>query len=89
LKIIYTSEFKKDYKKIKKQQKDIDKLKIVIEILSQNQKLNETYLDHPLSGNWKTYRECHITPDWLLIYKITTDTLTLIRTGSHANLFKM
>ena len=89
MKIIYTSQFKKDYKKIKKQQKDIDKLKIVIEILSQNQKLNETYLDHPLSGSWKTYRECHITPDWLLIYKITTDTLTLIRTGSHANLFKM
>lgn len=89
MKIKYTSQFKKDYKKIQKQQKDIDKLKVLIEKLSQKQILDELYLDHPLSGKWKTYRECHIAPDWLLIYKITSDTLILVRTGSHANLFKM
>jgi mRNA interferase YafQ len=88
LNIKYTSRFKKDYKKIQKQQKDINKLKILIEKLVQNQALDDSYLDHPLSGNWKTYRECHIAPDWLLIYKKTSDTLILIRTGSHANLFK-
>ena len=87
--IKYTSQFKKDYKKIQKQQKDIEKLRVLIEKLSQKQKLNESYFDHPLLGKWITYRECHIAPDWLLIYKITADSLILVRTGSHANLFKM
>jgi mRNA interferase YafQ len=89
LKIKYTSQFKKDYKKIQKQNKDINRLQIIIETLLLKQNLDEKYLDHPLSGDWKKYRECHIAPDWLLIYKIDDDYLILARTGSHADLFKM
>ena len=87
--IKYTSQFKKDYKKVQKQNKDINKLRSVIEKLSSGQQLGEKFLDHPLSGEWKQYRECHISPDWLLIYKIDDEYLVLARTGSHADLFKM
>ncbi len=87
--IRYSSQFKKDYKKVQKQNKDIRKLKSIIEALISEQELDEKYLDHPLSGEWKKYRECHISPDWLLIYKIESDILVLARTGSHADLFKM
>ena len=87
--IRYSSQFKKDFKKVQKQNKDTSKLKSIIETLISEQKLDEKYLDHPLSGGWKKYRECHISPDWLLIYKIEADVLVLVRTGSHADLFKM
>jgi len=88
LKIHYTTQFKKDYKKAKKQGKDLDKLKTVIDMLSKNQKSDSTYRDHPLAGNWKKHRDCHIEPDWLLIYRIYEDELFLERTGSHSELFK-
>ncbi len=84
----YTTQFKKDYKKIKKQKKCLDKLKSVIETLVAGQLLDTTYRDHQLSGNWKGHRDCHIEPDWILIYRITSDDLYLERTGSHAELFK-
>ena len=89
MKIKYTSQFKKDYKKIQKQNKDIKKLQVIIENLQAKQNLDDKFLDHSLSGEWKKYRECHIAPDWLLIYKIEDDFLVLARTGSHADLFKM
>ena len=89
MKIKYTSQFKKDFKKVQKQNKDINKLRSIIETLSSSQRLEENFLDHPLSGEWKKYRECHISPDWLLIYKIDDECLILARTGSHADLFKM
>jgi len=88
LNIHYTSQFKRDYKKIKKQNKDLSKLRTVIEILSSGINLDLKYNDHPLLGEWKGYRDCHIEPDWLLIYKRTPDILTLQRTGSHSELFK-
>jgi len=88
LNIHYTTQFKKDYKRLKKQNKDIDKLKIVIEKLVAGLGLETKYKDHPLSGNWKSHRDCHIEPDWLLIYRRTSDDLYLERTGSHAELFK-
>jgi mRNA interferase YafQ len=88
LNIYYTSQFKKDYKRIKKQDKDLDKLKKVVHLISINKKLDERYQDHPLSGRWKGHRDCHIEPDWLLIYRLTSDSLYLERTGSHAELFK-
>ena len=88
MKIYYTTQFKKDYKRIKKQNKDLSKLKTVIEKLSSNQILEQNYRDHPLSGNWKDHRDCHIEPDWLLIYRITSEDLYLERTGSHSDLFK-
>ena len=86
--IQYTTQFKKDYKKVQKQNKDVEKLKLIIEKLLGETNLEEHFKDHNLTGKWKNYRECHITPDWLLIYKKTADTLILLRTGSHPELFK-
>ncbi len=84
----YTSQFKKDYKRISKQNKDLKKLRTVIEKLVAGQLLEPKYKDHKLSGNWKDHRDCHIEPDWILIYQITADDLYLERTGSHSELFK-
>ncbi len=86
--IYYTTQFKKDYKKIKKQNKDPDKLKVVIEKLVAGEKLEPMYRDHQLSGNWKGHRDCHIESDWILIYRTEADGLFLERTGSHSELFK-
>jgi len=88
LKIVYTNQFKKDFKKIKSQDKDIDKLKTVINLLFDKEKLDSKYKDHKLTGKYKQFRDCHIEPDWILIYKTTTDVLTLYRTGSHSELFE-
>ena len=86
--IIYTTQFKRDYKKIKKQNKELNKLKLLIEKLIFGEKLEPKYKDHQLTGAFKGYRDCHIEPDWLLIYKKTTDYLILERTGSHSELLK-
>ncbi len=84
----YTTQFKKDYKRVKKQNKDLDKLRAIIENLVAGQLLESKYKDHQLFGNWKGHRDCHIEPDWILIYRITADDLYLERTGSHSELFK-
>ncbi len=83
-----TSQLKKDSKKITKQGKDIQKLKTTLEILQAGNQLPSVYRDNYLSGNWKGYRECHIEPDWLLIYKIEAESLILLRTGSHSEIFE-
>jgi mRNA interferase YafQ len=92
LELELTTQFKRDLKKIKKQQKNKKQLDSVVEQLQQEQLLPIKYRDHHLVGNWHGYRECHITPDWLLIYKIVEGDcvrlLRLARTGSHAELFK-
>lgn len=82
-----TSIFKSDYKKAIKQNKDIEKLKEVIITLCKNERLDPKYKDHPLSGKFKKYRDCHIEPDWVLIYEINEMELSLIRLGSHSELF--
>ncbi|MCG2816715.1 MAG: type II toxin-antitoxin system YafQ family toxin [Candidatus Aminicenantes bacterium] len=79
MKIFYTSQFKKDYKKLKKQNKDLSKLKIVLDKLVSGQGLKQKHLDHPLQGEWKGHRDCHIEPDWILIYRMTSDELILER----------
>ncbi len=86
----FTNQFKKDVKLAKKQGKDIDKLFDVIGMLANGNQLDEKYRDHDLSGNYKGCRECHIEPDWLLIYEIFDDVLVLMlnRVGSHSELFK-
>ena len=84
----YTTQFKKDYKRIRKQNKDLSKIRTVIERLAAGQLLEPKSHDHQLSGNWKGHRDCHIEPDWILIYRITVDDLYLERTGSHSELFK-
>jgi mRNA interferase YafQ len=88
LKIVYSSQFKKDYKKVKKQNKDIGKLSVVIDKLAAKERLDAKYRDHPLTGSWKGFRDCHVEPDWILIYQTTAEALILARTGSHSELFK-
>lgn len=84
----YTTQFKKDYKKAKKQNKDLSKSKLVIEKLLDQQTLEPKYKDHHLTGNWKGHRDCHIEPDWILIYQLNDNALILERTGTHSELFK-
>ena len=88
MKIFYTNQFKRDYKQVKKQHKDLTKLRTVIDKLAAKEMLELKYKDHPLTGSWKGLRDCHIEPDWLMIYKTSEDTLILERTGSHAELFQ-
>ena len=89
-KIKFTSRFKKDLKQAKKKGKDIEKLFDVIEKIAKDEALDERYRDHSLAGNYKGTRECHIEPDFLLIYEKIKEVLvlTLVRTGSHSDLFK-
>ncbi len=87
--LLYSNQFKKDHKRIQKQGKDLGKLKDVITKLVHEETLEERLKDHPLRGNYAGTRECHIEPDWLLIYRITGDELHLLRSGSHAELLKM
>ena len=91
LQVIWTSRFKKDYKLAMKRGLSIDKIDDVIRMIAAGETLSEEYCDHQLSGNWKGYRECHIEPDWLLIYLKENDvlTLTLVDTGTHADLFNL
>lgn len=81
--------FKKDLKIIAKRGYDINLLINLIKLLADGLPLPEKHRDHALTGNWLNYRECHITSDWLLIYKIENDilVLTLTRTGTHSDLF--
>ncbi len=81
-------QFKKDYKRAQKQTKDLSKLKEVVEKLAAQEQLDVKYRDHPLLGEWKGFRDCHIEPDCILIYKATKYELILARTGTHAELFK-
>lgn len=88
MRLIYSSQFKKDFKRIQSQGKNISQLEIIIETLLKKQQLEPKYRDHKLVGKWKNHRDCHIEPDWLLIYRLTEEALFLERTGSHAELFK-
>ena len=86
--IFQTSQFKKDFKKIKKQGKDLSKLKDVVRAIASNETLEDRHRDHALSGNWSGSRDCHIEPDWILIYRVEGEFLFLERTGSHSDLFR-
>ena len=85
-----TSAFKKDLKTLRKQGKDLNKLNSVVNKLAAGEELPEKYRDHKLSGNYDDFHECHIEPDWLLIYKYHEDELilVLVNTGSHSDLFR-
>lgn len=88
LELIVTGQFKKEWRKMEKRGKDMEKLDTVIEMLCRGEVLPETYLDHPLHGESKGCRECHIEPDWLLKYKTDKKELVLgtLSTGSHSDL---
>ena len=85
----FTTAFKKSYKLMQKRGLNMTDLDTVIDTLRQGKKLDDRYRDHSLTGNYIGFRECHIKPDWLLIYLIENDilTLTLVDTGSHSDLF--
>ena len=87
--IVWTTQFKKDYKLSLKRHMDIALLDDIIRILSRGEPLPEKNRDHALTGDWVGHRECHILPDWLLVYRIENDVLvlTLARTGTHSDLF--
>lgn len=87
MEVFKTKRFKKDVKLSLKRHKDPEKLKTVIGMLKNGEKLPIEYKDHPLQGDYKDTRECHLEPDWLLIYKIESDILRLVGTGTHADLF--
>ncbi len=82
-----TTRFKKDVKRVLKRGKDIDQLLSVVQELAAGHPLAKQFVDHPLRSQYIGKRDCHIEPDWLLIYAIEDDELVLYRTGSHADLF--
>ena len=86
----FTSRYKRDYKACIKRGWDISLLDSVVELLMQGKPLPARCYDHELVGNWKGFRECHIRPDWLLLYYVDHDivTLTLTQTGTHSDLFQ-
>jgi len=86
--MIYTNSFKKDLKKIQKRGKNLSLLEDIMRKLSIPEKLDEKNYDHSLKGRYISHRECHIEPDWLLIYRIKENDILFFRTGSHADLFK-
>jgi mRNA interferase YafQ len=85
--IFQTSQFKRDIKRLKKRGKDLTRLSHVVRLLTENGTLDPWYRDHALTGDWSGSRDCHIEPDWLLIYRLETDSLFLERSGSHSDLF--
>ena len=90
LKVVASNQFRKDLRLAIIRGFDIDELHNVVDKLSSQERLDEKYRDHSLTGNFIGYRECHIKPDWLLIYKVDSDELELFlfRTGTHSDLFK-
>jgi len=85
--LISGAQFRRDAKLAEKRGKDMAKLREAIRLLAEGSPLPPRYKDHSLGGDWKSYRDCHIEPDWLLIYKIDGDDLFLVRTGTHSDLF--
>jgi mRNA interferase YafQ len=85
--VAQTKQFKKDVKRMRKRGKDLEKVKAVIDLLVAGEPLPPKNRDHKLGGNWIGRRDCHIEPDWILIYKLTEDELLLERTGTHSDLF--
>lgn len=86
--IFQTSQFKKDFKRIRKRGKDLEKLKHVVRLIAEGASLAERYRDHALGGKWAGSCDCHVEPDWILIYRIDDDWLFLERTDSHSDLFR-
>lgn len=83
-----TLQFKQDVRLMQRQGKDLEKLKRVLESLVKGEGLSPKYRDHVLVGQYKGTRECHLEPDWLLIYELAESEIVLVRTGSHSDLFR-
>jgi mRNA interferase YafQ len=87
LEIVYSSRFKRDLRQCAKRQLDLTRLQTVIDTLRTPAALPAQNRDHDLTGNYSGFRECHVSPDWLLIYRVDGNALLLARTGSHSDLF--
>ena len=87
LKPSFTKQFERDLKRVLKRGKKKEKIKLVISRLIKEEKLDKKYRDHKLLGVFKGRRECHLEPDWLLVYKVETNKIVFERTGTHADLF--
>lgn len=89
-KVEYTGQFKRDLRLSERRHKNLVSLQKIMKLIENEKPLDLRLKDHSLSGNWSSYRELHIEPDWLLIYKILTDknTVVFVRTGTHSDLFK-
>jgi mRNA interferase YafQ len=88
LDIQQTTLFKKGFKRMRSRGADLGMLKSVLNTLCAGEELDEKYRDHQLDGKWKSSRDCHIQPDWVLIYRLTDDALILEATGSHSDIFR-
>ena len=84
---VFSGQFRKDVKRVEKRGKDMGKLRLVLTLLIEDKPLPVRLRDHPLKGEWASWRDLHIEPDWLLIYKVDAETLLLGRTGTHSDLF--
>ena len=84
----FTGAFKRDRKRAARRGKDLAKLETMMRRLAASERLDARARDHALGGEWKDFRECHLEPDWLLIYRIAEGVITFVRTGSHADLFE-
>ncbi|OGN63609.1 MAG: damage-inducible protein [Chlamydiae bacterium RIFCSPHIGHO2_12_FULL_49_9] len=85
---IRTTQFKRDAKLAEKRGKNLSKLKSVMTKLAKEEVLDLKFKDHKLGGNYKNHRECHVEPDWLLIYRVDDKEIVYVRTGTHSDLFK-
>ena len=88
LRLAPSTQFRRDVKRMQKRGKDMDKLKVLVDLLVAEQPLPNAYKAHPLKGSWKPHWDAHIEPDWLLIYLAEDGVLFLERTGTHADLFE-
>lgn len=89
LKVEYITQFKRDLKLSNKRKKNMGALQKIMKKIENEETLSPRFRDHPLTGNWKTHRELHVEPDWLLIYKLIPDekVVIFVRTGTHSDLF--
>ncbi len=87
-KVSQTTQFARDVRRMRKRGKDLARLRNLVARLARGDPLAPRHRDHPLLGRWKNCRDCHIEPDWILIYSIDSGSLRLERTGSHSDLFR-
>ncbi len=88
LRLLVTTAFERDLRRVRKRGKDLDKLEGVVDLLQASKPLPVRCRVHPLRGRWTGHWDCHVEPDWLLLYKVTAEALILVRTGTHAELFE-
>jgi mRNA interferase YafQ len=85
--VVTTKAFERDVKRLRKRREDMERLRAVVETLRLGRPLEPRHRDHPLTGVWQGFRDCHIGPDWLLIYRLDEEAVYLARTGTHSGLF--